>query len=476
MKTFRKFAVGILATAAVTTAGAGGISGVLDGMFSNVTAPDVVSSQFRGTITGGSVYLRVPNSNIQLISFDPPRLSIGCGGIDAYGGSFSFITRATLTEFFRKVAQAAGPIAFKMAIDATFPQLGGVIEVFNKMAQDVAGLQKNSCEMAKGILAGAANSQELENNLKGAWAAAKSTADGWYSDMSVAVQKMTEKPSETQRKMNALADASGKKVVNEFGNITWNVIKARKDEGMVYSITDDTYMGQQILMSLIGTKINKEGATDDSDPLNSQLPPNSLRLRDLFKPQTLTNGKKGVPIWTCDTDKILCQTVTAGVFETTGVEGYIKKQMYGTEDPEVPAVAGSIIDKLTTCNASKCGVTPTQLRFLNSLGSIPAVALLMRAQRLPTTIDLIAPTLVEMMIDELSVAYARSVIDLAVKTFSNTTLPRPDDFATTIKTMREDLRDAESASKTSLEKINQITVTIDTAIRTNGSILTYKPH
>ena len=68
------------------SANAGGIEGALNGMFVNVTAPDVVSNQLSGGISGGGVYVRTPVSSIQLFTVDPPRFSIGCGGIDAYLG------------------------------------------------------------------------------------------------------------------------------------------------------------------------------------------------------------------------------------------------------------------------------------------------------------------------------------------------------------------------------------------------------
>ena len=91
MKALHKLTVTAVAAMAISSASAAGLSGVLDGMFTNVTAPDVVSNQFRGTISGGGVYVRAPISNLQVMSLDPPRLSIGCGGIDLYLGSFSFI-------------------------------------------------------------------------------------------------------------------------------------------------------------------------------------------------------------------------------------------------------------------------------------------------------------------------------------------------------------------------------------------------
>ena len=61
MKNLHKLTVTAVAAMAMSSASAAGLSGVLDGMFTNVTAPDVVSNQFRGTISGGGVYVRAPS-------------------------------------------------------------------------------------------------------------------------------------------------------------------------------------------------------------------------------------------------------------------------------------------------------------------------------------------------------------------------------------------------------------------------------
>src|SRR5690606_37988731 len=68
----------------------------LDDMFSNVTAPGSFSTTLRQGWAGGGVGIRAPIRNISVISFDPPRLSAGCGGIDLFGGSFSFINSEQL--------------------------------------------------------------------------------------------------------------------------------------------------------------------------------------------------------------------------------------------------------------------------------------------------------------------------------------------------------------------------------------------
>ena len=78
---------------------------------SNATPPQAYSSQSRGGFVGGGISVRAPISNINLVAFDPPRLAAGCGGIDMYGGSFTFINSSQLAALFRQIAaNAAGRI------------------------------------------------------------------------------------------------------------------------------------------------------------------------------------------------------------------------------------------------------------------------------------------------------------------------------------------------------------------------------
>lgn len=476
MKALHKLTIAALAAITVSTAGAGGISGVLDGMFANVTAPNVTSNQFRGSISGGGIYVRAPISNIQLVSLDPPRYSIGCGGIDLYLGSFSFITADKLTQFIRNVAQNAAPLAFKMAIEAVFPQLGGVLTEFQKIAQQMNDMQRNSCQMAKGILSDVKNGVDLGKQLVDTYDQGLAVVQGWAKDTTDAIAKMTTAPSENIRKAAATKGPDGiTPAIPKIGNVTWNALNVRSNTGIVFSITDDPVMSQQVLLSIIGTEINSPGPSDADEPLNKPLISSKLRLRDIFNPKTGPTGAKEVPIWNCGSDKANCWAPTAGVFATTGIDGFVRKYMYGNENA-VDAQPDSIVYKMTHCTSGKCGMNSGQLAFLNAIGKIPAIGMMMHAQSTPSVIEKIAPELMAAMVDEISILYAHSVIDIAITTYSNTELTPPADFNATLNSMREDLKTLEESTKQSLSNLNTMATFIDTAMRSYGSKLLYRPH
>lgn len=71
---------------------AAGVSGSLDDFFNdlgyhtNVSSPNAYKGQAANYYNGGSLYVRSPIKNAQLVSATVPSVSMGCGGIDAFMG------------------------------------------------------------------------------------------------------------------------------------------------------------------------------------------------------------------------------------------------------------------------------------------------------------------------------------------------------------------------------------------------------
>ena len=83
-----------LALASISMPQAAGLQSKMDSVFgemSNISRPGVFETQRRGVLSGGSMYVRSPIMNTDLINFQAPSFKAGCGGVDFFGGSFSFI-------------------------------------------------------------------------------------------------------------------------------------------------------------------------------------------------------------------------------------------------------------------------------------------------------------------------------------------------------------------------------------------------
>jgi len=119
---------------------------------SNTTNPQAYLGQSMGALTGGSAIVRNRIVNENIIGFIPPHLSAGCGGIDMFGGSFSFINAKQLTNLFRSIASNASGYFFQLAMQAMCSTCTSIISSMQKAVQQLNQLANNSCQTAKALV------------------------------------------------------------------------------------------------------------------------------------------------------------------------------------------------------------------------------------------------------------------------------------------------------------------------------------
>ncbi|RKT89540.1 conjugative transfer pilus assembly protein TraH [Rahnella aquatilis] len=145
------------------------VQGDLNGFFGslgydgNVSKAQAWQGQAAGYITGGSVYLRNPVKQVQLISMQVPSLNSGCGGIDAYLGAFSFISGEEIQRFAKQIMSNAAGYAFDLALQTMVPELKQAKDFLQKIASDVNSANMSSCQAAQGIIGGLWPVSQLSN-------------------------------------------------------------------------------------------------------------------------------------------------------------------------------------------------------------------------------------------------------------------------------------------------------------------------
>lgn len=158
MRTLRKTVQTIFVTVAcvVPTAAIADLDQQLNSIFgalSNTTPPTAaVSDTRRGVISGGSLVVRTKISNPNLISFVPPSFDAGCGGINFFGGSFSFINKEQFQQLLRNIASSAMAYAFELAISAMSEPIAQHMKRFQKAITSMTKHLGNSCQMAQGLV------------------------------------------------------------------------------------------------------------------------------------------------------------------------------------------------------------------------------------------------------------------------------------------------------------------------------------
>ncbi|EMP4145206.1 conjugal transfer protein TraH [Salmonella enterica] len=124
------------------------------GFAANTTQPAVWQGQTAGYASGGSLYARTQVKNVQLISMALPDINAGCGGIDAYLGSFSFISGEQLQRFVKQIMSNAAGYFFDLALQTTVPEIKTAKDFLQKMASDINSMNLSSCQAAQGIVGG----------------------------------------------------------------------------------------------------------------------------------------------------------------------------------------------------------------------------------------------------------------------------------------------------------------------------------
>ena len=133
---------------------------------SNTTSPKAYESNSRHVYSGGSMTIHNQIFNKDIVSITAPGIEAGCGGIDMFGGSFSFINGDQIVQLFRSIAQNAVGYLFQLALAVISPEISSLIRWFQDLVQKINGLASNSCRLAQGLVTGDINALVDKMNSK----------------------------------------------------------------------------------------------------------------------------------------------------------------------------------------------------------------------------------------------------------------------------------------------------------------------
>jgi conjugative transfer pilus assembly protein TraH len=287
------------------------------GSMTNVTAPQGYMDQSRGVVTGGRVTVKNKIVSAELMAFDPPSIDSGCGGIDWFAGSFSFISADQFTQLMRSIGANAAGYAFKLALTNMCPSCAAIMEDLRKAVATANSLAGDSCQAAQ-LVVDAVAEKIPENQGFGLEAKAKqvhTTTGGWADSFAGWVDDLNKEKSASQ-------SATPEELKDIVGNIAWIVINEEAGNGgrLLSGFTDSSTGMAEAIMSLTGTIVTKQADNGD-DKAQLQVTPysNTLKLRDLLGEQ---NKETTVTLWTCpDTNDCLAPLKK----EDQSIEPMIKK-------------------------------------------------------------------------------------------------------------------------------------------------------
>ena len=317
------------------------------GDMTNVSEPGVYETQRRGVIAGGSVRNRSKIMTENPVSLTLPSVRAGCGGIDLFGGSLSFINGDQFIELLRSIASNAKGYAFQIALSSMCEKCSQYMETLQKKVQALNQYFGNSCQLAQG----AVNDTLSAFGQKGLTdasllSAAEGTADlftSWSSaDGTSPYRKAAKSP--------AASKADGK----IFGNILWKSL--RKSGAADWFTGGDT------------TVIVSDSGGDEPDV--AELPGGLIGIEDLLFGGT-------VSVYRCDSaDECLRPSLTSR--KTGGLAVRIRKVLTG--DGKGPGLIAKFAENSGTVTGAEkavMGISPafgSMIRNLSALSPDSAVS------------------------------------------------------------------------------------------------------
>ena len=291
------------------------------GALVNVTEPTAHLGQRRGVLSAGSVVARHRLVDANLVSFVPPSFEAGCGGIDLFGGSFSFINVEQFTNLLRAIASNAAGYAFQLALTTMAPSAAEIIEQLQKKVQQMNQLFGSSCQLAQGIV------NDTASALTGKRVGEASLMADLYELGDLFENRSTvtgQGPLETVYERVPAAAAA------QFeGNLVWTALTDSGVQGW-YSHGDQALL--EALMSLTGSLIvgTAEGGLQPA-------PDGGLNLPTTVLPPTLTvsdllygpgDGESALVVWRC-ASLSECRTPTKAEIQLEGLIPRVRALLVG---------------------------------------------------------------------------------------------------------------------------------------------------
>ncbi len=404
MKIFSASAAFFLSATLTTTSASSSVLADMNSMFmSNSTAASTLKTRDRVGIVGGGFSMRTPVKSVTIIAFDAPRLNAGCGGVDLFGGSFSFINHPQLTQIFRQVAANSAGLAFKAAIKSISPALDALMSEFQTLMQNMNNLAKNSCQLAhlvvepssKSISKAIDGDGSVGVSQRGMFSDAMASLTGYLADANSYFKKQGEvNPVSGNQTVKALMKSGAANILGLAGLINF--------DGSTDSDTDPNSLNNRLLISFLGWEVsgvpcrtaNESGAFDTAQTAsNNNLPkiacrgPKTIDLDQLVKGGGTGSIRESTPLtlYRCmdpqgsgvpngGFDPQICTQMQKENFHYHGIEGWVNKMLFGSATV-YPISSSSIVGRVNS--GAKLQWTPEQVQFMKQSG-LPLVPLLMR--------------------------------------------------------------------------------------------------
>jgi conjugative transfer pilus assembly protein TraH len=292
----------------------------------NTTDAKAYNTARRGVFSGGEVFIQNEIKTARLSSMTMPSISSGCGGIDIYGGSFSFINADQFIETFQAIGSNAIGYGVKLALQGSCDTCESIMTSLEKTMQFLNSMNIDSCTAAQGVVE--AGIGIASGKIGDVAAKMTGTLSGVMSDFTEAWNWSNDTGTTAAAQLKIDDPDTAAEILT--GNVVW---RALKDSNLQTKYGSDTQF-LEMLMSMSGTVVFDFSDNDDIQPINYE--GYKITLQDLM------NGTSP-SMYKCDTtssvDGCLNITVDGQTMTDDGFIDRIKDSYTGT-DGMIAALAG----------------------------------------------------------------------------------------------------------------------------------------
>ncbi len=133
----------------------------------------------------GGAQVRYPHNTVQLISIEPPRMNIGCGGIDVSLGSYSVLSSDEFVNFLENIARTMPAYAVRLGIAMLCPSCERIMADLQDITQQMHQMSLNSCQWSeRGYQAARRTTENVRTQMRDQVA---NDNDAAYADRSAAL-------------------------------------------------------------------------------------------------------------------------------------------------------------------------------------------------------------------------------------------------------------------------------------------------
>ena len=356
------------------------------GALGNVTSPGAFRGQAMNLYTGGSLMMRAPGRNYPLINAQLPSLRAGCGGIDLFGGSFSFINKQQFVALLQNIGANAIGYAFKLALQSISPDIDKLLTELQDQLNKINAMNINSCEAAQALVNGIVG--EFDSSVQSGCANISQYLGSVTDRADARFTCATNAPAVVKSAANS-GDPNVRNVSFVKGNVTW---LALNQVGGTISQQE-----KELIMSVIGAVILTPPDDDGSGATPRYVEPTIVGLRDLLlgRGASATEGNVDIEVYVCD-EPAEClnparTTVSAKPFTRLVTER---------------------LRRMSDNIATRTPQTATDIGFINNTTE-PVYKMLAVANAIPGSST--AETLIETYKDVIALDYAETFLNRAIR-------------------------------------------------------------